>query len=122
MAAHRRRSSRSGAAGAAPQNVLTAREQADGWRLLFDGTTTTGWKGFAKPAFPTQGWVVEDGTLKGLGKKGGDIITTSAYGDFEFAWDWRLSFQGNSGIKYFVDETARQRRRRHRPRVPDDRR
>jgi hypothetical protein len=49
--------------------------------------------------------VVEDGTLKGLGKKGGDIITTSAYGDFEFAWDWRLSFQGNSGIKYFVDET-----------------
>ena len=49
--------------------------------------------------------MVEDGTLKGLGKKGGDIITTTSYGDFEFAWDWRLSFQGNSGIKYFVDES-----------------
>ena len=92
------------APGAPSQNVLTAGEKADGWKLLFDGTTTNGWKGFAKPAFPSQGWTVEDGTLKGLGKKGGDIITTSAFGDFEFAWDWRLSFQGNSGIKYFVDE------------------
>lgn len=92
------------AAGAAAHNVLTAKEQADGWRLLFDGKTTNGWKGFAKPAFPTQGWVVEDGTIKGLGKKGGDIITTASFDDFEFQWDWRLSYQGNSGIKYFVDE------------------
>jgi len=92
-------------AGAPAQNVLTAKEKADGWTLLFDGKTTNGWKGFAKAGFPAQGWVVEDGTIKGLGKKGGDIITTTAYGDFEFAWDWRLSFRGNSGIKYFVDES-----------------
>jgi sugar phosphate isomerase/epimerase len=91
-------------AAAPAQNVLTAKEQADGWRLLFDGRTTQGWKGFAKPDFPAHGWVVEDGTLKGLGRKGGDILTTTSYGDFEFRWDWRLSFQGNSGIKYFVDE------------------
>ena len=51
------------------------------------------------------GWVVENGTLKSLGKKGGDIVTTSTYADFEFAWEWRLSPQGNSGVKYFVDET-----------------
>jgi sugar phosphate isomerase/epimerase len=86
------------------QNVLTAAETKAGWRLLFDGRTTDGWKGFAKPAFPAQGWVVEDGTIKGLGTKGGDIITTATFGDFEFAWDWRLSYRGNSGIKYFVDE------------------
>ncbi len=91
-------------APATAHNVLTAEEQAAGWRLLFDGTTTTGWKGFRKPAFPAQGWVVEDGTLKGLGTKGGDIITTAAFDDFEFQWDWRLSFRGNSGVKYFVDE------------------
>lgn len=91
-------------ATAPAQNVLTPKEQAEGWRLLFDGTTTSGWKGFAKPAFPTQGWVVEDGTIKGLGTKGGDIITTATFGDFEFVWDWRLSFRGNSGVKYFVDE------------------
>ena len=93
-----------GSANAPPQNVLTAREKAEGWTLLFDGTSTAGWKGFGKPAFPSHGWTVEDGTLKGLGKKGGDIITTRTFDDFEFAWDWRLSFQGNSGIKYFVDE------------------
>jgi sugar phosphate isomerase/epimerase len=87
------------------QNVLTAKEKADGWTLLFDGTSTRGWKGFGKAGFPTVGWVVEDGTLKGLGQKGGDIITTTTYGDFEFAWDWRLSFRGNSGVKYFVDES-----------------
>jgi hypothetical protein len=87
----------------ARQNVLTAEERTAGWRLLFDGRTTTGWKGFGKPG-PIRGWVVEDGTLKGLGAKGGDIITTSTFDDFEFAWDWRLSFRGNSGVKYFVDE------------------
>ncbi|HTV03428.1 MAG TPA: family 16 glycoside hydrolase [Luteitalea sp.] len=89
----------------APQNTLSAREKADGWTLLFDGKTTTGWTGFGKPAFPTVGWVVEDGALKGLGKKGGDIITTSTYDDFEFQWDWRLSYRGNSGVKYFVDQS-----------------
>ena len=49
--------------------------------------------------------MVEDGTLKGLGGKGGDILTTATFDDFEFAWEWRLSFQGNSGVKYFVDES-----------------
>lgn len=85
-------------------NTLTAAERSAGWTLLFDGKTTAGWRGFRKPDFPAQGWVVEDGLLKSLGQKGGDIITTSSYDDFEFSWEWKLSPQGNSGIKYFVDE------------------
>jgi sugar phosphate isomerase/epimerase len=89
---------------AAPQNTLTAAERAAGWRLLFDGKTTSGWRGFQKKTFPADGWVVEHGTLKGLGRKGGDILSTATFTDFEFAWEWRLSFQGNSGVKYFVDE------------------
>jgi hypothetical protein len=96
-------STRSMANENAPQNVLTAEEKAAGWRLLFDGKTTTGWKGFGKTG-PIKGWAVEDGTLKGLGAKGGDIITVSKFDDFEFAWDWRLSLRGNSGVKYFIDE------------------
>jgi len=91
-------------AGSGPQNTLSAAERAAGWRLLFDGTTTKGWRGFAKPDFPAAGWVVEDGTLKSLGQKGGDIITTATFDDFEFAWEWRLSPRGNSGVKYLVDE------------------
>ena len=45
-------------------NELTAAEKEAGWRLLFDGKGTTGWRGFQKEAFPTHGWVVEDGCLK----------------------------------------------------------
>jgi sugar phosphate isomerase/epimerase len=89
---------------ALPQNTLSAEERAAGWRLLFDGTTTAGWRGFRQQTFPTHGWTVEHGTLKGLGRKGGDILTTTTFTDFEFTWEWRLSFQGNSGVKYFVDE------------------
>ena len=95
------------ATAAGPQsreNTLSAEERAAGWQLLFDGATTAGWRGFQKPGFPADGWAVEDGTLKGLGRKGGDILTTATFTDFEFTWEWRLSPQGNSGVKYFVDE------------------
>jgi hypothetical protein len=85
-------------------NTLSAEERAAGWTLLFDGATTAGWRGFQKPAFPAGGWAVEDGTLKCLGQKGGDILTTAAFTDFEFIWEWKLSPKGNTGVKYFVDE------------------
>ena len=92
------------AAHAQAPNTLTPEERAAGWTLLFDGKTTTGWRGFQKPAFPAAGWTVEDGALKCLGQKGGDILTTAAFTDFEFAWEWRLSPKANTGVKYFVDE------------------
>jgi hypothetical protein len=85
-------------------NTLSPEERAAGWTLLFDGTTTAGWRGFQKAAFPAGGWAVEDGTLKCLGQKGGDILTTATFTDFEFAWEWKLSPKGNTGVKYFVDE------------------
>ena len=88
----------------AQNNALTQKEKSTGWRLLFDGQTTTGWRGFQKSTFPEHGWVVEDGCLKCLGQKGGDIITTMTFTNFELTWEWRLSPQGNSGVKYFVDE------------------
>jgi hypothetical protein len=91
------------AAHAQAPNTLTPDERAAGWRLLFDGKTTTGWRGFQKPAFPAAGWAVEDGALKCLGQKGGDILTAEAFSDFEFAWEWKLSPKANTGVKYFVD-------------------
>ena len=36
----------------------TARERA-----LFDGKTSTGWRGFKKPAFPDRGWAIADGWI-----------------------------------------------------------
>jgi hypothetical protein len=102
---------RSAAAGAAAPNTLTPAETAAGWKLLFDGKTTNGWRGYHATTFPAQGWAVEDGAIKRVGKgekpgTGGDIITTGEYGNFELALDWKLSPGGNSGIKYLITESA----------------
>ena len=94
------------AAVAAPAvNQLTDEEKAAGWKLLFDGKTTEGWRTFKKQAFPAKGWVVEDGWLHCLGKGGGDIISDGQFGDFELRWEWKQAPVGNSGVKYFVIET-----------------
>jgi hypothetical protein len=90
-------------------NQLTEQEKAQGWRLLWDGKTTNGWKGAKLSAFPEKGWEIKDGVLSvlasggGEARNGGDIITADEYSDFELQLDFRLSPGANSGIKYFVD-------------------
>jgi hypothetical protein len=77
-------------------------------RLLFDGKTTTGWRGFKKPAFPEHGWVVENGWLKHLAASGqdsgGDIITLDTFDNFDLQFEWIIAPGGNSGVKYLVTE------------------
>ena len=69
---------------------------------LFDGKTLTGWvSGNGKP--PTAGWVVEDGTLH-RAAKGGDLFSEKEYGDFEFAFEWKIDKAANSGVKYRVKQ------------------
>lgn len=86
-------------------NQLTNEEEAGGWKLLFDGKTTEGWRSFNKQSFPAKGWVVEGEWLHCTGKNGGDIITTAEFDDFELQWEWKQALAGNSGIKYFIAET-----------------
>jgi hypothetical protein len=75
------------------------------WEVLFDGTSTAKWRGFGKPGFPTQGWVIEDGWLKHQAKGGGgDVITTNTFNNFELVFTWRVARGANSGVKYFIDE------------------
>jgi hypothetical protein len=86
-------------------NQLTPAEQAAGWKLLFDGRTTQGWRSFRKDTFPQKGWVVEEGWLKCLFHgQGGDIITTEQFTDFELQWEWRIPAKANNGVKYFITE------------------
>ena len=90
-------------------NTLTPQERSAGWHLLFDGSTTTGWRSTKSPGFPTTGWEVKDGLLSVTehggeeGGNAGDIITTRKYTNFELSVDFRITPGANSGIKYFVD-------------------
>src|SRR5262245_55934590 len=89
---------------AAP-NTLTPAEKAAGWKLLFDGKTFTGWRGFHRDAFPDKGWIIADESISHTkGVTAGDIITVDQYENFEFKVDWKLVRGGNSGIKYLISE------------------
>jgi len=83
-------------------NTLTPQEKAAGWRLLFDGQSLEGWRGFKQKAAP-DGWKAVNGELTRVGK-GGDIITNDQFSDFELSLDWKLAKGGNSGIFYHVLE------------------
>jgi hypothetical protein len=89
----------------AAANQLSTEEQAAGWRLLFDGQTTTGWRTFKKQTFPAKGWAVQEGWLHCLGKGGGDIISEPQFEEFDLQWEWKIGQAANSGVKYFVTET-----------------
>ncbi len=104
--------SAAGAAEPAP-NTLTPEEKAEGFRLLFDGQTTDGWRGYNMEKMP-PGWKVIDGVLTrvagGAGGKGAgggdDIITNDEFDNFELRLQWRVGKGENSGILYRVKEGA----------------
>ncbi|MEM1137637.1 MAG: DUF1080 domain-containing protein [Bacteroidota bacterium] len=90
-------------------NKLTEKEKREGWRLLWDGKTSNGWRGAKLDGFPKSGWEIKDETLTVLATDGGestgpgDIITTSNFSEFELELEFNITEGANSGIKYFVD-------------------
>ena len=93
-------------------NTLTAAEKAAGWRLLFDGSTTAGWRGYNKPDVSGLRWLVKDGAVclppaDGADTRGNrDIISADTFGDFDLTWQWQVQPGSNSGLKYFVVESG----------------
>jgi len=85
--------------------TLTPEEVAAGWKLLFNGTDLTGWKGYKTDA-PGAGWVAEDGVLALTAGGAGDLMTVEQYGPFELSLEWKISPNGNSGIIYLIREEA----------------
>ncbi|MEQ8474167.1 MAG: DUF1080 domain-containing protein [Marinoscillum sp.] len=91
------------------KNELTDLEKRNGWRLLWDGKSSNGWRGAKLDEFPTSGWEMKNGELVILKTDGGeatgpgDIVTTTKYSDFELELEFKITKGANSGIKYFVD-------------------
>ncbi|HUE86078.1 MAG TPA: DUF1080 domain-containing protein [Vicinamibacterales bacterium] len=87
-------------------NALTAAEQAEGWKLLFDGKTLQGWRAFRSPA-PPGGWKAIEGELVRQ-DKGGDLMTAEQFDDFELRLEWKVTTSGNSGIMFRVTDEGNQ--------------
>src|SRR5258708_34781 len=84
---------------------LTQSEKDAGWRMLFDGRNPDQWRGFGQPTFPARIWNVENSCLHVMGHVGGgDLVSVAQFNDFELTWEWRISFGGNSGLKYLINE------------------
>jgi hypothetical protein len=87
-------------------NTLTSDEKNAGWRLLFDGRTTAGWRGYKAKEMP-ESWRVENGSLLARRQKGmssGDIITVDQFDNFELVLDWKMTRGNNSGVFYRATE------------------
>lgn len=96
-------------------NKLDAREQADGWKLLFDGRTKNGWHVYNKKS-DGSAWRVADGALfldpkaKGPeGEGGGDIISDQEFENFHLKLEWKLEPGGNSGVIIQAQEDPKYR-------------
>lgn len=87
----------------AQENTLSEAEKKSGWKLLFDGKTTDGWRNYKKDAV-SKGWKVENGALSRAEKGAGDIITKDQYEEFELTLEYKISKAGNSGIMFHVIE------------------
>jgi len=92
--------------GESAYNVLTEEQKNQGWKLLFDGQSTSGWKMYQGKE--NDSWEVVDGTLHCKpfepSTKRADIMTVNQYDNFELVFDWKISFQGNSGVMFRVTE------------------
>ncbi len=77
-----------------------SQSRSDGWQILFDGHTLTGWQ--AMPKKSASDWTVQNGTIVGRGSA--DRLSYLVWKDkqlrnFELRLRYRLPGRGNSGIE-----------------------
>jgi hypothetical protein len=84
-------------------NTLTPAEQKDGWKLLFDGKSTDGWRIYKQK--DAGKWAAIDGLLV---SGGGDLMTSEKFANYVLSVDWKIIKGNNSGIIYRVAELDKQ--------------
>ena len=95
-------------------NVISPREAYEGFKLLWDGKSTEGWRGAYLNTFPKGGWSIDGDVLKahksdgGESTNDGDIVTIRKYKNFILKVDFKITEGANSGIKYFVNTELNQ--------------
>jgi hypothetical protein len=76
-----------------PINDLTAQEDAEDFKLLFNGKDMDGWTG------NTTGYYAKDGLMICDPKKaGGNVYTSDEYADFIFRFEFKLTPGANNGL------------------------
>lgn len=89
-------------------NNLSEQEKFQGYRLLFNGTDFSGWRGVNADKMPEKRWHVDGGAIvvsdSDGSETGNDIVTTNQFSAFELVFDFKLTEGANSGVKYFVNE------------------
>jgi hypothetical protein len=90
-------------------NQLSESERIAGWKLLWDGKTTQGWRSVFGTDFPSKGWEIKEDKISTVpsdgSETGNDIVSIEKFGPaFELKFDFWYTEGANSGVKYFVDE------------------
>lgn len=74
-------------------NRLSTAEAKTGWKLLFDGSSMTGWD-----VYREGDWVVKEGALVCQGTKPSWIGTKETFADYTLELEFRGSASVNSGV------------------------
>lgn len=82
---------------------LTKKEKEQGWRYLFDGRSMKGWRTYRQEQVG-PGWTASSGILRLAQPRGGDLITTEQFSNFELVLDYAIAPGGNSGLMFHVTE------------------
>lgn len=101
-----------GIACAQSNNMLTPKEKADGWQLLFDGKNLDGWHSYHQSA-PGKDWTVQDGAIQlergrtGDEKDFADLVSNAEYENFDLKLEWKMTPCADSGVMFYVQESPK---------------
>ena len=101
-------------AARAQSPALTAAEQKDGWTLLFDGQSLSGWTPRQPPMGrgatvqpPTGKWAAENGELVWVKDTGrGYLVTERVFTDFVLRLEFFADAAANTGVNFGVPDAG----------------